>query len=391
MARPPAEPAPRLHGPSAPLPFPAEEYAARLEGVRDILQLHGLDAALLTGRAAVAYLSGADPAPSAPPSACLVTATGCTLITPQGTAGDTPHSAFPCLHYPEWTADGFWQAVAAVAGTGRAVGVEAEDLTMDAADRFGAALRPRRGLDISPALRQLRMVRSPAEIALLRALAQVADAGGAAVQAEVRAGREASEVVRAAEAAMAEAFIRHLPQAEGGAFTVSIDTAPARRPGPGDALPFVAEARHAGYEARLGRMLPLGAGDPAGAAIRDASLAVHRLGLGRLAPGQTLARIAAEIDAALAAHGLAPYQAGTHGHLLGATPGWEGAAQIRAGNETELEPGMVLALHPRLRLPEGSPAAGICGAEDLVLITDEGSEVLTGCPHAAPPCPAGAR
>lgn len=375
MPRAPIDPSSRQHG-AAPQLFPAEEYAARLEGVHDILQVHGLDAALLTGRAGVAYLTGRVPVEGSPPSACVVTATECIAIVPHGTITDGT-----ALGYAAWNVDGFWQAVASALGEGRAVGVEAEDLTMDQADRFGATLRPRRGLDLSPALRALRMVKSPAEIAVLRALAQVADAGGAAAQAEVRAGLRLSEVAMAAQGAMDAAFARHFPDAEGGG-TVSFGapSLSARRLGTGDILPLTIVAACGGYGATLGRMLVAGVADPARLALWESSVAVHRHGLSLLAPGQTLGGIAAQIDAALAERGLAALQSSTHGHLVGFVPGWEAAAQIQPGNETELEPGMVVALHPTLRVPEGAGVAGVYGAQDLVVITADGHEMLTTCP-----------
>lgn len=377
-------------GTGALLPFPAEEYAARLDGVRDILQMHGLDALLLTSRPNVAYLTGQDPAPSAPPLACVVTATGCTAIAGSGLGRQ---GAVARLGYSAWRADGFWQAVASVLGTGKAVGVEADHLTMDEADRFANVLRPRRGLDIAPALRAVRMVKSPAEIALLRALAQVAAAGGATALARALPGQRAAEAGKAAQEAMEAALGLHLLQVAGGACTARVspcaapeslaDPATPYRLAPQDLAQLSCTAMVGGYGATLGRTILVGAKtmDDSAAphrALHLASLDLHREAFGLLMPGQSLGTLASRIDALLAERQLAPFQAAPHGHLAGFMPGWESAAQIRSGNETELEPGMVIALHPTLAVPEGTPGAGAYSEEDLVLITADGPERLTG-------------
>ena len=50
------------------------------------------------------------------------------------------------LTYTDWARDNYWRAVAHVIGTGKAVGVEADHLTMVNAEKFNHFLKPKRGM-----------------------------------------------------------------------------------------------------------------------------------------------------------------------------------------------------------------------------------------------------
>ena len=48
----------RFHQGDRVLPFSAEEYEDRIAGLRDVMELHGLDAVVLTSMQNIAYYSG---------------------------------------------------------------------------------------------------------------------------------------------------------------------------------------------------------------------------------------------------------------------------------------------------------------------------------------------
>ena len=48
--------------------------------------------------------------------------------------------------------------------------------------------------------------------------------------------------------------------------------------------------------------------------------------------------------------------------------------------ETMLEPGIVISMEPMLTIPEGLPGAGGYREHDILLITEDGNENITGYP-----------
>jgi len=78
--------------------------------------------------------------------------------------------------------------VASVTGKDRMVGCEADHLTMERAEKFNTFLQPKRGMDVAPATMLQRMMKSPAEIALVKHGANVADVGGYAIRDAIRVG-----------------------------------------------------------------------------------------------------------------------------------------------------------------------------------------------------------
>ena len=49
--------------------------------------------------------------------------------------------------------------------------------------------------------------------------------------------------------------------------------------------------------------------------------------------------------------------------------------------ETMLEPGIVISMEPMLTIPEGLPGAGGYRGHDILLITEDGNENITGYPY----------
>jgi len=177
------------NGEKAPLPFPPEEYDCRLAGLRADMAAHGVDAAVLTSMHNVAYHSGFLYCSFGRPYGCVVTATDCVTIGAGIDAGQPWRRCHgDAITYTDWARDNFWRAVASVTGQGAVIGLEADHLTLAQADRLDAFLVPRAKHDIAPAAMARRMVKSSAEIALIRAGAAVADLGGDAVRDAIRPG-----------------------------------------------------------------------------------------------------------------------------------------------------------------------------------------------------------
>ena len=386
----------RFHnGTKAVLPFAPEEYEARLEGLRDIMELHGLDAIVLTSMHNVAYYSGFLYCSFGRPYGCVVTATECVTISAGIDAGQPwRRSHGDNITYTDWKRDNFWRAVASVTGTGKAVGCEADHLTMERAEKFNAFVQPKRGLDIAPATMVQRMTKSAAEIALIKAGANVADVGGYAIKEAVKAGVREIDVAMAGRDAMELEIARRFPDAEYRDtwvwFQSGINTDGAHNPvtsrvlRPGDILSLNCFPMISGYYTALERTMFVEEVDPASLKIWEANVAAHEYGMSLLKPGRSCSEITGLINEFLAERQLLQYRTFGYGHSFGLLShyyGREAGLELREDIDTVLEPGMVISMEPMLTIPEGAPGAGGYREHDIFVVTEDGNENITGYPY----------
>ncbi|MGC9448840.1 M24 family metallopeptidase [Cereibacter johrii] len=386
----------RFHnGEKAALPFPPEEYEARFEGLRDLMELHSLDAVVLTSMHNVAYYSGFLYLSFGRPYACVVTPTDCVTVSAGIDAGQPwRRSVGDNITYTDWQRDNFWRTVAQVTGTGRAIGCEADHLTMVQAEKLNAFLRPTRGMDIAPGTMAQRMVKSPAEIALIRHGAQVADVGGYAIREAIREGATELEIAMVGRDAMEREIAARFPEAEYRDSWVWFQSGPntdgAHNPVTnralrrGDILSLNCFPMISGYYTALERTLFLGEVDEASLKIWEANVAAHEFGISLLKPGASCAEVTAKINAFLAERDLLRYRTFGYGHSFGLLShyyGREAGLELREDIETVLEPGMVISMEPMLTLGAGQPGAGGYREHDILVITEEGPENITGYPY----------
>ena len=383
------------HGSKAVLPFAPEEYAARLEGLRDILELHGLDAVVLTSMHNVAYYSGFLYCSFGRPYGCVVTASDCVTISAGIDAGQPWRRSYgDNITYTDWKRDNFWRAVASVTGTGRAIGCEADHLTLERSEKLNSFLQPKRGMDISPATMAQRMMKSPAEIALIRQGAQVADVGGHAIRDAVRVGATELEVAMAGRDAMEREIAKRFPDAEYRDtwvwFQSGINTDGAHNPltgrklQRGDILSLNCFPMISGYYTALERTMFVGEVDAASLKIWESNLAAHEFGMTLLQAGNSCSGITAQINDFLAGRQLLQYRTFGYGHSFGVLShfyGREAGLELREDIDTVLEPGMVISMEPMLTIPEGKPGAGGYREHDIFVVTEDGPENITGYPY----------
>ncbi|MGC9417748.1 MAG: M24 family metallopeptidase [Rhodovulum sp.] len=386
----------RFHnGDKAPLPFSQDEYDTRLMGLRSAMDGTGAEVAILTSMHAIAYYSGFLYCSFGRPYGLVVTASDAVTISAGIDAGQPwRRCATDNITYTDWARDNFWRAVAHVAGQGRAVGYEADHLTLAQKAKLDAFLGPRETVDIAPASMQQRMRKSPAEIALIRAGAQVADVGGYAIREAVREGTREIDVAMAGRDAMELEIARCFPDAEYRDtwvwFQSGLNTDGAHNPVTarglqrGDILSLNTFPMISGYYTALERTMFAAEVDAASLRFWEANVAAHEYGMSLLKPGVSCAEVTHAINDFLAARDLLQYRSFGYGHSFGVLShyyGREAGLELREDIDTVLEPGMVISMEPMLTIPQGQPGAGGYREHDILIVTGEGAENITGYPY----------
>ncbi|MCV2879946.1 aminopeptidase P family protein [Sedimentimonas flavescens] len=383
------------NGQKAPLPFAPEEYEARLEGLRDLMEMHSLDACLMTSMHNIAYYSGFLYCSFGRPYGLVVTRDRSVVISAGIDAGQPWRRCHgEALTYTDWARDNYWRAVAHIIGTGKAVGVEADHLTMVNAEKFNHVLKPKRGMDIAPATMAQRMVKSAAEIELIKHGAAVADVGGFAIHDTIKEGLREIDVAMAGRDAMEAEIAKRFPDAEYRDtwvwFQSGLNTDGAHNPVTGrklrrgDILSLNCFPMISGYYTALERTMFVGEVDPASLKIWEANVAAHEYGMSLLVPGARCDEVTAKINDFFAERDLLQYRTFGYGHSFGVLShyyGREAGLELREDIDTVLEPGMVISMEPMLTLPEGMSGAGGYREHDILVIGEDGAEDITKYPY----------
>ena len=118
----------------------------------------------------------------------------------------------------------------------------------------------------------------------------------------------------------------------------------------------------------------------------DINCQVHRKGLDLIRPGTRCCDIAAELNEIYRAHDLLDYRTFGYGHSFGVLShyyGREAGLELREDIETELAPDMVVSMEPMIMLPEGMDGAGGYREHDILVVTADGADNITGFPFGA--------
>ncbi|MAQ38070.1 MAG: creatininase [Thioclava sp.] len=385
----------RFHQGERILPFAATEYDARLAGLRAAMNEAGIDACLFTSMHNIAYYSGFLYCAFGRPYALVVTASDSVTIS----AGIDAAQPWRRCHgenitYTDWARNNYWRAIASVTGKHRVVGVESDHLTLAQAALLQDFLEPSVTHDIAPATMRQRMHKSPAEIALIRQGAAVADVGGFAIREAIREGVREIDVAMAGRDAMELEIAKRFPEAEYRDtwvwFQSGINTDGAHNPVTGrvlqrgDILSLNTFPMISGYYTALERTLFVGEVDDASRTIWEANVAAHEYGMSLLKPGASCAEVTEKINAFFAERDLLQYRTFGYGHSFGVLShyyGREAGLELREDIDTVLEPGMVISMEPMLTIPEGQPGAGGYREHDILVITEDGGEDITGYPY----------
>jgi len=386
----------RFHnGEQAPLPFEAAEYDARIAELRDRMDAQGATAAVFTSMHNMAYYSGFLYCAFGRPYACVVTEDACVTISAGIDAGQPWRRCHgDNITYTDWQRDNFWRAVREVTGTGGVIGVESDHLTLLQQGKLEDFLKPVATVDLYETTMRQRMHKSQAEIALIRHGAQVADVGGYAIRDAIRVGAREIDVAMAGRDAMELEIAKRFPDAEYRDtwvwFQSGLNTDGAHNPVTartlqrGDILSLNTFPMISGYYTALERTLFVETVDAASLKLWEANVGAHELGMSLLKPGATCAEVTHAVNAFFEGRDLLQYRSFGYGHSFGVLShyyGREAGLELREDIDTVLEPGMVISMEPMLTIPDGQPGAGGYREHDILVITEDGAENITGFPY----------
>lgn len=385
----------RFHQGEKQLPFSSDEYDARLAGLRVIMREQGLDACVFTSMHNIAYYSGFLYCSFGRPYGLVVTLQDSVTISAGIDAAQPWRRCYgDNITYTDWQRNNYWRAIKSVMGAGKTIGYEADHLSLAQKTLLDEFLSPTHSVDIAGETMRQRMHKSPAELDLIRHGAAVADVGGYAIREAVREGTREIDVAMAGRNAMELEIAKRFPDAEYRDtwvwFQSGINTDGAHNPVTsrrlqrGDILSLNTFPMISGYYTALERTLFVGEVDDASLAIWNANVAAHEFGISLLKPGVSCAEVTEQINAFFEDRGLLQYRTFGYGHSFGVLShyyGREAGLELREDIDTVLEPGMVISMEPMLTIPEGQAGAGGYREHDILVITEDGNENITGYPY----------
>jgi creatinase len=386
----------RFHnGEKAPLQFDGAEYDARLKGLRARMADLGVDVAVFTSMHNIAYYSGFLYCAFGRPYGLVVTADQDVTISAGIDAGQPWRRCHgDNITYTDWQRDNYWRAILSVSGIGKVVGYEADHLTLLQKSKMDSFLKPSKSVDIAPTTMVQRMAKSQAELDLIRRCCKVADVGGYAIKDAVKVGTREIDVAMAGRDAMELEIAREFPDAEYRDswvwFQSGINTDGAHNPVTarklerGDILSLNTFPMISAYYVALERTMFVGEVDPASLKIWEANVAAHEYGMSLLKPGASCSEITHKINDFLEERQLLQYRTFGYGHSFGVLShyyGREAGLELREDIDTVLEPGMVISMEPMLTIADDQPGAGGYREHDVLIITEDGNEDITGYPY----------
>ena len=374
--------------------FSADEMNRRLAALRAHMAADDLDAVLFTSIHNVNYFSDFLYCSFGRPYGLVVTQERATTISANIDGGQPFRRSFgDNLVYTDWQRDNFFRAVQKLVPDRGRVGVEFDQVSVDRLNKLKAALPSVAMVDVGEAVMRQRMVKSAEEIALIREGARIADIGGRAAVAAIAVAAAEHEIALHATRAMVHEIARSFPDAElmdtWTWFQSGINTDGAhnpltsRRVQLGDILSLNCFPMIAGYYTALERTLFCESASDHHLKLWTINCKVHERGVALIRPGMRCCDIAAELNAIYRRHGVLDRRTFGYGHSFGVLShyyGREAGLELREDIETVLEPGMVVSMEPMIMIPEGEPGAGGYREHDILVVTEDGCDNLTGFP-----------
>ncbi len=386
------------NGEKAYLPFSAAEMDGRQARLRKLMEAKRIDACLFTSYHNICYFSGFLYCSFGRKYGFLVTDTEATTIS-AGIDGGQPwrRTHGNALTYTDWRRDNYFFAIQSQLKMPnpsiKRIGIEFDHVSLDLKGQLEAALPGVDLVDIAADVMAQRTIKSVEEHVLIREGARICDVGGAATVEAVASGVAEHEVAIASTNAMIREIARSFPFVElmdtWTWFQSGINTDGAHNPvtnkkiEPGDILSLNCFPMIFGYYTALERTLFCEHASDAHLKLWEINCDVHRAGLDLIKPGTRCCDIATELNDIYRRHDLLKYRSFGYGHSFGVLShyyGREASVELREDVETVLEPGMVVSMEPMIMVPEGQPGAGGYREHDILIVTETGTENITGFP-----------
>ena len=236
------------------------------------------------------------------------------------------------------------------------------------------ALRHHEMIDISTIVRNIRSIKSPAEIAKLRFICNVTDAGFDHLQNTLCAGmteREACKAMHMEMLRLGADSCPYLISTSGHGGYDNIIMGPSdRKLAEGDVLIADTGANYDGYFSDFDRNFAFGDVDQSVHQAYEAVYQSTEAGLQTAAPGRTTGEVWQAMWSVLEGAGALGNDVGRMGHGLGMQL-TEWPSNVQNG-DIILKPGMVMTLEPGMAFAKGKMMVH----EENILITDNGCEML---------------
>ena len=376
-------------------PFSDNEMARRQNELRDWMGKNDVDASLFTSYHCINYYSGWLYCYFGRKYGMVIDQKNATTIS-AGIDGGQPfrRSFGNNITYTDWRRDNFYRAIQQLTPGAKRMGIEFDHVSLEYRQLLQDALPGVEFVDVGQPAMWMRTIKSAEEIKLIKEGARVADVGGAAVAAAVKAGVPEHEVAIASTNAMIREIANSFPFVElmdtWTWFQSGINTDGAHNPvtnkkvQSGEILSLNTFPMIFGYYTALERTLFCDHVDDASLDIWEKNVKVHERGLELIKPGARCMDIAIELNEMYREWDLLKYRSFGYGHSFGVLShyyGREAGVELREDIETELKPGMVVSMEPMVMIPEGQPGAGGYREHDILVIGEDNTvENITGFP-----------
>ena len=374
--------------------FSAAEMENRLAKLRSEMETEKVDAVFFTSIHNINYYNHFVYCSFGRPYGLVVTQDKLKSITANIDGGQPWRRGFgDNIIFTDWERDNYFRAIQhEIANSGR-VGIEYDHINLENLKKLQDALPDAELVDISKMTMRQRMVKSAEEIELIRNGAKVGDIGGAACVEAIGEGVPEHEVALHSTRTMVREIAKRYPESDimdtWTWFQSGINTDGAHNPvstrkiQKGDILSLNCFPMIGGYYTALERTLFFDHASERHLEIWEANVEVHRRGLELIKPGVRCCDIAEELNEIFIRHDLLQYRTFGYGHSFGTLShyyGREAGLELREDIETVLEPNMVVSIEPMVMLPETLPGAGGYREHDILVVTEDGAENITGFP-----------
>ncbi|MDN3519872.1 M24 family metallopeptidase [Aquisalimonas lutea] len=375
--------------------FSDEEMQSRLNRLRTVMADQGIDFALFTSYHNINYYSDFLYCYFGRLYGLVISHDNSTSISANIDGGQPWRRTYgDNIVYTDWHRDNYFVAVKSLIPDGSRVGVEYDHISFETLRKLQGALPTAELVDIGkPAMRQ-RMIKSNEEIAQIKESARIADVGGEACVEAIDVGVPEHEVALHSTRAMVREIAKTFPHAElmdtWTWFQSGINTDGAHNPVTsrriqrGDILSLNCFPMPAGYYTALERTLFAEECSDEHRRLWEINCQVHDAGKALIRPGMRCCDIAHELNDIYREFSLLKYRTFGYGHSFGVLShyyGREAGLELREDIETVLEPGMVVSMEPMIMIPEGQPGAGGYREHDILVVTGDGAENITGFPY----------